>query len=53
MVFEYDANKSAENKRQHGIDFEGVPKNVGGPGGDGNSRPYIGLTSLVVDWENR
>ena len=22
MVFEYDPNKSAENKRKHGIDFE-------------------------------
>ena len=22
MAFEYDANKSAENKRKHGIDFE-------------------------------
>jgi uncharacterized DUF497 family protein len=26
MVFEYDPNKSAENKRKHGIDFEDAQK---------------------------
>jgi uncharacterized DUF497 family protein len=26
MAFEYDVNKSAENKRKHGIDFEEAQK---------------------------
>jgi uncharacterized protein len=41
MVFEYDPNKSAENKRKHRIDFEDAQRLWADPG-DGNSSPYIG-----------
>jgi uncharacterized protein len=33
MVFEYDPNKSAENKRKHGIDFEDAQRLWADPGG--------------------
>jgi uncharacterized protein len=32
MVFEYDPNKSAENKRKHGIDFEDAQRLWADPG---------------------
>ncbi len=32
MVFEYDPNKSTENKRKHGIDFEDAQKLWADPG---------------------
>jgi uncharacterized protein len=32
MVFGYDANKSAENKRKHGIDFEDAQRLSADPG---------------------
>jgi Ribonuclease toxin, BrnT, of type II toxin-antitoxin system len=32
MVFEYDANKSAENKRKHGIDFDDAQRLWADPG---------------------
>ena len=32
MVFEYDPNKSAENKRKHGIDFESAQRMWADPG---------------------
>ena len=32
MVFEYDPNKSAENKRKHGLDFEDAQRLWADPG---------------------
>jgi uncharacterized protein len=32
MVFEYDSDKSAENKRKHGIDFEDAQRLWADPG---------------------
>jgi uncharacterized protein len=43
MAFEYDPNKSAENKRKHGIDFEDAQR----------LWAEHRMNSLVVDWENR
>jgi uncharacterized DUF497 family protein len=32
MVFEYDPNKSADNKRRHGIDFDDAQRLWADPG---------------------
>ena len=42
MAFEYDPDKSTENKRKHGIDFEEAQRLWADPGGGGNPSPYFG-----------